>query len=60
MTRDELENLPFELKHKIIMSLFLITIGILVYGTTNYGWYLNELSTLFCDDRNNWTYRGLI
>lgn len=47
MTRDELEGLPFTNKHKVIMGLFLITIGILVYGTTHYGWYLNELSTLF-------------
>lgn len=47
MTRDELEKLPFTNKHKFIMLLFLLTIGILVYGTTHYGWYLNELSTLF-------------
>ena len=40
MTRDELEGLPFTNKHKLIMGLFLITIGILVYGTTHYGWYL--------------------
>ena len=32
MTRDELEGLPFTNKHKLIMGLFLITIGILVYG----------------------------
>lgn len=47
MTREELEELPFTNKHKLIMGLFLVTIGILVYGTTHYGWYLNELSTLF-------------
>ena len=47
MTREELEKLPFTTKHKIIMGLFLVTIGILVYGTTHFGWYLNELSTLF-------------
>ncbi|WP_300359049.1 YfcC family protein [Fusobacterium sp.] len=47
MTREELEKLPFTGKHKLIMGLFLITIGVLVYGTTHFGWYLNELSTLF-------------
>lgn len=47
MTRDELEKLPFTSKHKFIMFLFLITIGLLVYGTKYQGWYLSELSTLF-------------
>ena len=47
LTRDELEKLPFTTRHKLIMGLFLVTIGILIYGTTHFGWYLNELSTLF-------------
>ena len=47
MTREELEKLPFTTRHKLIMGLFLVTIGILIYGTTHFGWYLNELSTLF-------------
>ncbi|WP_245157038.1 YfcC family protein [Anaerovorax sp. IOR16] len=47
MTREKMEALPFTAKHKIIMLLFMITIGILVYGTSQLGWYLSELSALF-------------
>lgn len=47
MTREKMEALPFTAKHKIIMLLFMMTIGILVYGTSQLGWYLSELSALF-------------
>lgn len=47
MTREEMESLPFNTRHKIIMSMFLVTIGILVYGTSQLGWYLSELGALF-------------
>lgn len=47
MTREEMENLPFEGKHKLIILIFVLTIGILIYGTTVLGWYLSELSALF-------------
>ncbi|MFV0516738.1 MAG: YfcC family protein [Aminipila sp.] len=47
MTRSKMENLPFTGKHKFIMLLFVLTIAILVYGTTQLGWYLSELSALF-------------
>lgn len=47
MTRDKMEALPFTGKHKFIMLLFVATIVILVYGTTQFGWYLSELSALF-------------
>lgn len=47
MNREEMEQLPFNGKHKLIMLLFVVTIALLVYGTSQLGWYLNELSTLF-------------
>lgn len=47
MTKDKMEALPFTAKHKIIMLLFLTAIVILVYGTSQLGWYLSELSALF-------------
>lgn len=47
MSREELENLPFTTKHKVMMFLFIVTLGVLVYGTKVYGWYLEELSALF-------------
>ena len=47
MTREKMESLPYNTKHKIIMFLFLVTIGLLVYGTSQLGWYLSELSALF-------------
>jgi len=47
MSRETMENLPYNAKHKFIMFLFLVTIGLLVYGTSQLGWYLSELSALF-------------
>lgn len=47
MTREKMESLPFTGKHKFIMILFMFTIGTLVYGTSQLGWYLSELSALF-------------
>ena len=47
MTREDMEKLPFTGKHKLIMMLFVCTITGLVYGTSQLGWYLTELSTLF-------------
>lgn len=47
MTREDMEKLPFTGKHKLIMMLFVCTIAGLVYGTSQLGWYLTELSTLF-------------
>lgn len=47
MTREQMEELPFTLRHKLIIGLFLLTIVLLVYGTSQLGWYLGELSALF-------------
>ncbi|WP_419022976.1 YfcC family protein [Emergencia sp.] len=47
MTSEKMEQLPFTGRHKLIMLVFVCTIGLLVYGTTQFGWYLSELSALF-------------
>lgn len=47
MTREKMESLPFTGRHKVIMLLFVVTIVLLVYGTSVLGWYLSELSALF-------------
>ena len=47
MSKDELAQVKFTLIHKISSLLFVITIGILMVGTIKYGWYINEISTLF-------------
>lgn len=47
MTSEKMEKLPFTGRHKLIMLVFACTIGLLVYGTTQFGWYLSELSALF-------------
>lgn len=47
MDREKMESLPYTGKHKFIMSLFVLTIIILMYGTSQLGWYLSELSALF-------------
>ena len=47
MSKDELVQIKFTLVHKISSLLFVITIGILMVGTIKYGWYINEISTLF-------------
>lgn len=47
MSREEMEALPFNIRQKIIIGLFLLTIAILIVGTTQFGWYLTELSSLF-------------
>lgn len=47
MSREQMEALPFTARQKGIIGLFVLTIGILVYGTTQLGWYLPQLSALF-------------
>ena len=47
MSKDELVQVKFTLIHKISSLLFIITIGILLVGTIKFGWYINEISTLF-------------
>lgn len=47
MTREKMINLPFTTRHVIIMMAFLATLVLLMFGCIKWGWYLNELSTLF-------------
>ncbi len=47
MTKEKMAQLPFTARHKLIILVFVATIALLVFGTTQYGWYLSELSALF-------------
>lgn len=47
MTKEKMINLPFTEKHVVIMLMFLLTLILLIVGCIKWGWYLNELSTLF-------------
>ncbi len=47
VSRSEMEKLPFTKKHMLIMLIFFAAIGVLVFCTTQYGWYLSELTALF-------------
>lgn len=38
---------PFTINHKIILLLFVVAIGALIFGILNYGWYINEIGGLF-------------
>lgn len=46
-TKEELINSRMNGKHKLCIVVFLITIFFLVFGTLQWGWYINELSALF-------------
>ncbi len=37
----------FTLRRKLCTALFFGTVGVLLYGTTNLGWYIDEISSLF-------------
>ena len=41
------DNIEFTGKHKIIMVGMIITVGTIVYGSLNLGWYINEMSAVF-------------
>lgn len=46
-SRDELMNTYANMRHKLCGLLFMVAMGLMVYGTTQLGWYINELSALF-------------
>ncbi|MBQ7797339.1 MAG: YfcC family protein [Lachnospiraceae bacterium] len=46
-TKEEMMELKMNWRHKACAAVFVLTICILVYGTLVYGWYIQELSTLF-------------
>ncbi|WP_103106677.1 YfcC family protein [Brevibacillus reuszeri] len=41
------EDIQLTVRHKWILSLFVLNFGVLVFGVIEYGWYLTELSGLF-------------
>ena len=46
--RVDLESLPeFTLRRKLILILFFLTIGVMLYGVLKLGWYFEELVALF-------------
>jgi len=47
MNEDDLTNLVFGIKEKLVLAVLVIGVVIMVYGTSQYGWYLEELSALF-------------
>ncbi len=40
-------NQPFTGTHKLLLLGMAVTVGVIVYGSLNYGWYLNEMSGIF-------------
>lgn len=44
----DLDNLmDFTVRHKIVLLVVAVTIGLLVFGVVNYGWYIEQISALF-------------
>lgn len=46
-SREELVNSKITGKHKLCGLIFLVTVFFIVFGTIQWGWYINELSALF-------------
>ncbi len=44
---DQVDVIVFTPARKIILALFFIAIGLLIYGVSNLGWYINEIGGLF-------------
>ncbi len=42
-----LKDAPFNTGRKIVLILFAIAIGLLMYGSNYWGWYIDEISALF-------------
>lgn len=47
LTKEQLMDIKMTGRHKMCGVVFLITIALLVWGTTTKGWYINEIATLF-------------
>ena len=43
----EAEDLPFGWQRKLVLGIFVLTLGLLVYGVSEWGWYIEEISGLF-------------
>lgn len=50
MTNDAEKEIPFNLKHQLIVLCFFLTIGLFVYGSLQRGWGIQQLSALFLID----------
>lgn len=46
-SRDELINTTVTTRHKLCGLIFVVTVFFIVFGTIQWGWYINELSALF-------------
>ncbi|MCD8120914.1 MAG: TIGR00366 family protein [Clostridiales bacterium] len=47
VTREELMTMKMTATHKLSCLIFVATIAILLIGTLKYGWYIDEIATLF-------------
>ena len=44
---DTTEELPFTLRHKLVLIVFAVGMGIIVWGLVAQGWYMDEISMVF-------------
>lgn len=42
-----IKDVPFNLSRKLVLILFAVAIGVLMYGSNFWGWYIDEISALF-------------
>lgn len=47
LTSDELANYKFGIREKLVLLILATGIGVIVYGSYNYGWYFNETNAIF-------------
>lgn len=45
-SKDE-EEVEFTLRHKLVLGVFAIGMGTIIFGILKYGWYMDELSAIF-------------
>lgn len=43
----EVDNSEFTIRHKLVLSIFVVGMVIIIAGLIQYGWYMNELSMCF-------------
>ncbi len=46
-SKETMMNTSFTIRHKLSCLLFVVTIGMLLYGTIQLGWYIDEIAALF-------------
>ena len=44
---EAMKDVPFNLSRKLVLILFAVAIGLLMYGANFWGWYIDEISALF-------------